>query len=63
MYLTENETDKLVHILNQILEEKGYDSREEGFDYDDDGNIFAFNGYDTVDFESGLNYLLDELEK
>ena len=61
MYLTENETDKLVHILNHLVKEKGHNPREEGFDYDENGNIFTFNGYDTVDLESGLDFLMQEL--
>lgn len=62
MVLNESETDKLVAILNHVVDKLGYSVHEDGFDYDEDLNIFTFNGNDIVDFESGLDFLMDELK-
>lgn len=63
MYLTERETDKLVTILNHVVEKLGYDVETNGFGYSEDEelNIFAIDEYDVIDFESGLDFLIDEL--
>ena len=62
MVLNESETDKLVAILNHVVDRLGYSVREDGFDYDEDLNIFTLDGHDTVDLESGLDFLMDELK-
>ena len=61
MVLTEREVDKLVSILNHVVVEQGYDVGADGFSYDDELNIFTFDGNDVVDFEGGLDFLIDEL--
>lgn len=61
MVLTESEVDKLVCVLNHIIEERGYDVNKDGFSYDDDLNIFNFDESQTVDFESGLDFMIAEL--
>lgn len=62
MTLTEREVDKLVFILNHIIEQYGYKANEDGFSYDDDLYIFMKDTeYDTVDFEEGLNFIIDKI--
>lgn len=62
MVLTESEVDKLVAILNHILVERGYKANRDGFTYDDDLQIVnIMDGSQTVDFESGLDFMIDEL--
>ena len=61
MVLTEREVDKLVHVLNHMVKRECYNPEEDGFSYDDDLNIFAFDCGGTVDFESGLDFLIDTM--
>jgi hypothetical protein len=62
MLLTEREVDKLVFVLNHLIEQHGYNANKDGFSYDDDLNIFMKDSeYETIDFENGLDFLIDRL--
>ena len=61
MILTEREVDKLTFVLNRVYEKLGFNANKDGFSYDDDLNIFMKDDdYETVDFEEGLNFLIDK---
>ena len=63
MKLTAREVDKLVFVLNRVVEKHGYNANTEGFSYDDDLNIFVKDGRDgAIRFECGLDFLIDEFE-
>ena len=62
MTLTEREVDKLVFVLNCLVEEFGCNANKDGFSYDDDLTIFVKDSeYETIDFEEGLNFLIDSI--
>ena len=61
MKLTAREVDKLVFVLNHVIERNGYNANTEGFSYDEDLKIFVKDGdYETVSFECGLDFLINE---
>jgi len=61
MKLTNSETEKLVTILNYLIEKIGYEVDTDGFGYYEDGEIFSITGNDIETFEEGLEFLLSEL--
>ena len=61
MELTQTETEKLVSILNYVVESLGYEVDQDGFGYDESFQISALSGNDMDSFEDGLDFLLHEI--
>ena len=61
MELTQTETEKLVSILNYVVESLGYEAEQDGFGYDESFQISALSGNDMDSFEEGLDFLLHEI--
>lgn len=62
MKLSISQVDKLVSVLNVIIEKIGYDANSQGFGYEEDGTISRICGDEIESFDEGLDFLMDEMK-